>query len=104
MRDVVRNLRKASKFMFPFTITYKSNLKKSLSEIERTNSLAFLKHYIEKSKGRDVIVSENCLSFKSDLFFGWSWDKFALIDKGSFKLTENILSFRFNVTRIFIIA
>ncbi len=64
-----------------------------------------LKHietFVLSNKGENVEINSNQLSFKMSIF-GWSWDYFALIDRGNFIIENNKIIFRFSFYRGLII-
>ena len=88
--------------MFPFTFTYSSNLSSQLTDSEQRKALNYLSSYIDNLNGKDIIIGEDRLSFKSS-FFAFNWDTFAQIDSGEFILTDNALKFKVSLYRKFII-
>lgn len=89
--------------MFPFTITYTSNYKKSPRNCDKKKVLDCVSIYVQNLKGKEITILENGLSFKYSLF-GASWDQFAQIEKGKFLLTETTISFKFYMYRLFIVT
>lgn len=88
--------------MFPFTIT----LKRQLKYIDHSHKLKVLNHiadYVGKNHGHNISLTDTELSFNVN-FFGWSWDKFAQIEKGKFTLTDTTISFKFYMYRLLLIA
>jgi hypothetical protein len=88
--------------MFPFTLTFERPLRQN-EPVDRTRFFASLTEYIKKNKGRQITVSANKLSFTVGLS-GWSWDKFAQIERGEFVLSDTTISFRAYMYRGFIIG
>lgn len=76
----------------PFYIKIQKEFKRS------TQDQALILKHIEKfvlaNKGENVEIRENQLKFKIS-FLGWSWDYFALIDRGHFIIENNRIIFRF---------
>jgi hypothetical protein len=78
--------------MFPFTLSFERVLRQD-EPLDRARVFAGLAEYVKKNNGRHISVSDNKLSFGVSLM-GWSWDKFAQIEKGEFILSDQTISFR----------
>lgn len=83
----------------PFRIELKTKL--TTTESKQYYAINYIRTFVVKNKGEDIIVSENCVSFKSG-FFGWSWDTFSQLDKGVFILNKDELIFRFHFIKAYI--
>lgn len=73
--------------MFPVTNTCASNIK-PLTAAGKQKALLLIKEYVESYKGRDVVISENKLSFKAS-FFSERNNKFSGITRGIFSLSDS---------------
>ena len=91
--------------MFPFSVTFTSQIKTTISIVNKSKCLAYLNNYIEKHEGEDIFISENKIFFKPKFrFFGSGWHKFSNIEKGQFVLTDNKLLFKCYMYRLLIIT
>ena len=88
--------------MFPFTLLFEQSLQRE-EALDRPSVLSGLAEYIKKNKGRQIAASADKLSFTVGLS-GWSWDKFAQIERGEFVLSDQSISFRAFMYRGFIIV
>lgn len=78
--------------MFPFTLLFEQSLRQE-EALDRPRVLSGHSEYIKKYKGRQIAASADKLSFTVGLN-GWSWDKFAQIERGEFVLSDQSISFR----------
>jgi hypothetical protein len=62
-----------------------------------------LKEYVQHNSGKHITATDDKLSFAVGLQ-GWSWEKFAQIEKGEFILTDETISFRAYMYRMLIIV
>ena len=81
--------------MFPFSIKYKREIDPMVL-LKRGNEpiLNLVKIFVEKNKGRNIVVTEDSVSFDT-AFFKWSFDTFAEIRKGVFIIEGDKLVFEF---------
>jgi hypothetical protein len=92
--------------IFPFTIKYSVQLSDNFPSNSNKETLEFIKEYIIKRKGDNIVIENNRLTFKSKT--SSKWDILSTIDKGIFNIQNNegkiILTYEFFMYQLFIIV
>jgi hypothetical protein len=92
--------------IFPFTIKYSVQLSDNFPSNSNKETLEFIKEYIIKRKGDNIVIENNRLTFKSKT--SSKWDILSTIDKGIFNIQNNegkiILTYEFFMYQLFIMV
>lgn len=92
---------------FPFSIKYSERLSGNFTKDRNIVALEFIKDYIIKKTGENIIIENEKLTFKSKFFKLGRWNTNILvpIEKGVFiikdKGTETILTYEFYMYHLF---
>lgn len=94
--------------IFPFSIKYSKILTPSFSQNKDKVVLEFIKDFIEKKSGDDIVINDRQLTFRSRFFKSGRWNSNILvpIERGVFKLADiggrTILTYEFFMYHLFI--
>lgn len=94
--------------IFPFSIKYSKILTPSFSQNKDKVVLEFIKDFIEKKSGDDIVINDRQLTFRSRFFKSGRWNSNILvpIERGVFKLADKgdrtILTYEFFMYHLFI--
>jgi len=87
--------------MFPFSVKLTQKLNTAIQEKRKV--LDAVNKYVERNKGQDIKIIDFQLTFNISLF-GLSFDKFAQIEKGTFVINDNTITFQYFMYRLFIVS
>jgi len=95
--------------IFPFSIRYSVRLSDHFFTNRNKEALKYIESYITSKKGKDIVIDDDRLTFKSKFFTGRSNGNILVpIEKGIFTIVDKgdqvILTYEFYMYRLFIVV
>ena len=93
--------------MFPFTVRYSRKFNKKISLFQGEEIMSYIKDFILKRKGEDIVIEGNKLSFNVGfLTYSWLYNVLVPLNGGTFNLEFNdegcLLKYEFSTYKLFI--